>query len=346
MESEQLTSVGGLMQESMVSPMHGFNALGADNIEEPLPTPDPYRTPLLTFTAPASGNDTVSWNAGGSVVVHWGDGTSDSSKSHTYTGLTPGDPITISLESPYNFGFSANADMKDLGDITFWWDGVYNTSSLNLKNMGITRRMPQNMTRTMSLLNLEGNTISGRFPSGIMCSGNVFIKNNRLTGDLPRINGQIKKYQIQGNAFRGDIHDISNYSLLEAYLAYGQDDGNTYSRVNPKIMLTGTIPDLSSCTSLEFYHVGAGEPWNRGFKNDLSLASDFDVTNALSRFYASNCQLSTAEIDKILNVFANAGTISPNIIDLSGTNGYPTATGLADKDTLVTAGWTVNLPAL
>ena len=110
-------------------------------------------------------------------------------------------------------------------------------------------------------------------------------------------------------------------------------------------MLTGTIPDLSSCTSLEFYHVGAGEPWNRGFKNDLSLASDFDVTNFLSRFYASNCQLSTAEVDKILNVFANAGTLRPNIIDLSGTNGYPTATGLADKDTLVAAGWTVNLPA-
>ena len=66
----------------------------------------------------------------------------------------------------------------------------------------------------------------------------------------------------------------------------------------------------------------------------------------LSRFYASNCQLSTAEIDKILNVFANAGTTSPDIIDLSGSNGYPTAVGLADRDTLVAAGWTVRLPAI
>ena len=167
METEQLTSVGGLMQDSMVSPMHGFNALGSDSAEDPLPTPDPYRIPLLTFTAPSSGNDTVSWNAGGNAVVHWGDGTSDSNKSHTYTGLTPGEQITISLESPYNFGFTANADMKDLENTTFWWDGVYSTSSLNLKNMGITRRMPQTMTRTMSLLNLECNKVTVEFPSGI-----------------------------------------------------------------------------------------------------------------------------------------------------------------------------------
>jgi hypothetical protein len=95
---------------------------------------------------------------------------------------------------------------------------------------------------------------------------------------------------------------------------------------------------------LTFYHVGAGEPWNRGFKNDLSLASDFDVTNILTRFYASNCQLSTAEVDKILNAFANAGTTSPNIIDLSGTNGAPTSSGLADAASLVADGWDVNLP--
>ena len=76
-------------------------------------------------------------------------------------------------------------------------------------------------------------------------------------------------------------------------------------------MLTGTIPDLSTCPSLTFYHVGAGEPWNRGFKNDLSLASDFDVGVNMERFYASNCQLSTEEVDKILNKFAaKAGTFT------------------------------------
>lgn len=348
METEQLTSVGGLMQESMMSPMHGFDALGSNSVDESLSPPDRFRIPLLTFTAPASGTETVSWNAGGSVTVHWGDGTSDGNKSRAYTGLTSGEQITISLESTYNFGFSANADLKDLDNLTFWWDGVANTTSLNLKNMGITRRMSQTMNRTMSLLNLEGNTVTGEFPSGITLSQNCFIKNNRLTGNLPNINNQIKKYQVQGNAFTGDIHNISNYSQIEAYLAYGQDNGNTYSRVNPKIMLTGTIPDLSTCPSLTFYHVGAGEPWNRGFKNDLSLASDFDVGVNMERFYASNCQLSTEEVDKILNKFAaKAGTFTtPNIIELSGSNGYPTSAGLADAQTLITDGWTVNLPAL
>ena len=349
METEQLTSVGGLMQESMMSPMHGFDALGSDSIEEPLPTPDPFRIPLLTFTAPASGNDTVSWNAGGNVVVHWGDGTSDSNKSHTYTGLTPGEQITISLENTYNFGWTANSDLKDLENLTFWWDGVANTSvTLNLKNVGISRRMTPTMDNSYGTLNLEGNSIEGDFPSGITILTNCFIKDNNLTGSLPAIGTSVKKYQVQGNAFRGEIHDISGNTVIESYLAYGQDDGNTYSRVNPEIMLTGTIPDLSTCPSLTFYHVGAGEPWNRGFKNNLSLASDFDVGVNMERFYASNCQLSTEEVDKMLNKFAaKAGTFTtPNIIELSGSNGYPTSAGLADAQTLIADGWTVNLPAL
>ena len=336
------------MQNALTSPVNGFEDLGAQVVDvNDLPTPDPFRLPLLTFTAPASGNETVSWNAGGNVTVHWGDGTSDTNKSRSYSGLTAGEQITISLESTYDFGWTANTDLKSLENLTFWWDGVANTSNtLNLKNMGITRRMTPTMDNSYGTLNLEGNSIEGEFPSGITVNSNCFMKNNKLTGNLPAIGSTIKKYQVQGNAFTGDIHDISNYSQIESYLAYGQDDGKSYDRVNnPKIMLTGEIPNLSTCAALTFYHVGAGETWKRGFKNDISLASDFDVTNKLSRFYASNCRLSTAEVDKLLNAFANAGTTSPNIIDISGSNGYPTSAGLADKDTLVAAGWTVNLPA-
>ena len=350
MEAQQLTSVGGLMQDSLTSTVNGFEDLGAGVVDvNDLPTPDPLRFPLLTFTAPASGTQHVGWATGdGSVTAYYGDGTSNGNLGHTYTGLTPGEQMTISLSGQYRFGFTAGSSLKSLENLTFWWDGVADVNNLNLKNMGITRRMPASMGNgSMGTLNLEGNSIEGDFPRGIFCGYNTFIKNNRFTGNLPRISPTlIKKYQVQGNAFTGDIHDVSSCTQLESYLAYGQDDGKTYDRFNnPKIMLTGEIPNLSGCTALTFYHVGAGEPWNRGFKNDLSLASDFDVTNKLSRFYASNCRLSTAETDKILNVFANAGTTSPNIIDISGTNGYPTSAGLADKDTLVAAGWTVNLPA-
>jgi len=355
METEQLTSVGGLLQDAMMSPVHGFNALGSDSADDPLPTPDPFRIPLLTFTASNRlGGDSVSWNAGGDVVVHWGDGTSDSNKSHTYTGLTPGEQVTISLESTYNFGWTANSDLKSLDNLTFWWDGVANTkNTLNLKDTGITRRMTPTMSNTYSTLNLEGNSIEGQFPSGITVDSNCFIKDNKLTGNLPAIGSNIKKYQVQGNAFTGEIHDISDKTLIESYLAYGQDDGNTYSRVNPKIMLSGTIPNLAACLNLTFYHVGAGEPWKRGFKNNLSLASDFDVPYRMSRFYASNCQLSTEEVDKILNklaIKAPTATIPPRtyplVLDLSGANGYPTAAGLADAQILENWYWTVNLPAL
>ena len=241
------------------------------------------------------------------------------------------------------------SSIKNLNGLEFYWDAVaFTSSNLKLQNLGIDQPMPKwngGIAQHYVTLNLKGNSIPGAFPSNIT-SANVFIQGNKFTGELPAVDYRTKKYQVQGNAFEGSIHDISSNTNIEAYLAYGQDNGQTYSRIYPKIMLTGEIPNLSGATALTFYHVGAGEPWNRGFKNDLSLASDFNVTNKLSRFYASNCQLSTVEVDKILNAFANAGTTSPNIIDISGSNGYPTSAGLADKDTLVAAGWTVNLPAL
>ena len=360
MESSQISLLSGPDLQTFGARSGAYGEVGAGLIDtDNLPTPDPFRLRLFSFVTSGADSESFSFTKGGPELVYFGDGTSGSgsasgvvSKTYDTSSVPAGSVFSVTTGGSFNFGVDTGdgaSSIKNLNGLEFYWDAItFSSSNLKLQNLGINQPMPKwnnGVARHYQTFNLKGNSIPGAFPSNIT-SVNVFIQGNKFTGELPAVDPRTKKYQVQGNAFEGSIHDISSNTNIEAYLAYGQDNGQTYSRIYPKIMLTGEIPNLSGATALTFYHVGAGEPWNRGFKNDLSLASDFDVTNKLSRFYASNCQLSTVEVDKILNAFANAGTTSPNIIDISGSNGYPTSAGLADKDTLVAEGWTVNLPAL
>jgi hypothetical protein len=355
MESSQISLLSGPDLQTFGARHGSFGDIGAGIIDTgSLPTPDPFRLRLFSFVASGAASESFTFARSGTTTIYFGDGTSSNVStivSKTYSGLTSGDVISVTTDALFASGINSStgaSSIENLGGLEFYWDAITGGSdTLKLENLGIKQPMPKwNNGASVDYLtiNFKGNSIPGEFPSNVTAK-NMFIQGNKFTGELPSLSSTTKKYQVQSNAFEGSIHDLSANTVIESYLAYGQDDGQTYSRIHPKVMLTGEIPNLSGATALTFYHVGAGEPWNRGFKNDLSLASDFDVTNKLSRFYASNCQLSTVEVDKILNAFANAGTISPNIIDISGRNGYPTSAGLADKDTLVAAGWTVNLPA-
>jgi hypothetical protein len=90
------------------------------------------------------------------------------------------------------------------------------------------------------------------------------------------------RYQVNDNKFRGEIPDISSSTSIKSFLVYNQSDNTLDNNRRAREMLTGTIPDLSGCTSLEFFHVGAGASWVRGFKNRLTVATDFDVPITLS----------------------------------------------------------------
>jgi len=350
MVTEQLTVVGGLLQESLASPMHGFDALGSDSIDS-LPTPDSLRYGLFSFVAQAD-NPTVSFQTGVQTnTIYWPDGQftgTGASNSRTLIGITTGDALTVQLEKPLKFGFKNIQSTGGLGDFEVFWEALVDSTNIELRDYGITRPILNSMTNTLSNLDLRGNNVSGDFPDGVTVTNNLYIQDNSFTGALPAFSNSMLRYQVNGNGFRGDIPDISASTTISSFLCYNQDDGVPETRPNVRVMLTGTIPDLSGCTALTFYHVGAGPAWQRGKKNQLSVASDFDVGVNLEKFFASNCQISTAGIDKILNKFAaKAGTFTnPTTIDLSGTNGYPTSTGLADRDTLVADGWTVELPAL
>jgi hypothetical protein len=226
-----------------------------------------------------------------------------------------------------------------------YWEGLTDASSIDIKDLGATRPILSSMDNTFSKLDLRGNSVSGDFPNDVTISDNLYIQGNKFSGGLPTFSNSMVRYQSNDNKFRGDIPDISASTSIRSFLVYNQRDDSLPRLPSSREMITGTIPDLSGCTSLEFFHVGAGSSWVDGFKNRFTIATDFDVPVTLSKFFASNCNISTEGVDKILLKFSQASTTSPNIIDLSGTNGYPTSAGLGYRDTLVSAGWTVNLPA-
>lgn len=360
MEEDHFSLLGGFEDKAFGGTGSAFEDLGATPVDiNDLPTPDPFRRPLLSVTIPGNTTGSVNFFAGSSLPrIYWGDGSSEASsdpnKDHTYSISPNTQTYTVSLEGGqddgrWSFGFNATAfNPGPLESYEFFWDSLTELSSgLNLKNIIINKPIPGGRLGTFGnagTINLEGCQIPGPIDFNYTGYGNLFIKDNKFTGPLPKLSSF--KYQVQNNRFSGDLPDTTTKANLISFLVYNQEDGNTYSRIYPKVMLTGRIRRLDVNPDLEFYHVGAGDAWQRGFKNQLTVDSDFAVAPTLSKFFASNCQISTEGIDKILNAFASITTTNPITIDLSGTNGYPTAAGLADRDTLVAAGWTVNLPAL
>jgi hypothetical protein len=359
MVEDHFSLLGGFEDKAFGGTGSAFEDIGATSVDVgDLPTPDSFRRPLVAVTIPGNTSYTLTFNAGGNQpTVYWGDGSSTSTSSgvftKTYNNTTPDDIVYGvytaggTVNGRWSFGFDLSNFAPDVS-YEFFWDALIKTSStLKLKDVIFDKPIPGGTlgrSGTGTTINLENCQIPG--PIDILHTGysNLFIKNNKFTGPLPKLSS--RKYQVQNNRFSGELPDTTGKSLLESFLVYNQEDGNTYSRIYPKVMLTGRIRRLDVNPNLEFYHVGAGDAWQRGFKNQLTVDSDFAVAPALSKFFASNCQISTEGVDKILNAFASITTTNPITIDLSGTNGYPTAAGLADRDTLVAAGWTVNLPAL
>jgi len=348
MESNQLTEIGGLLKEAFTSSLNGFDDLGADYIDTPTQTA--VRRGLFSFQAQAD-SPTVSFSAGNQTNTFYFTGgftsvTVGSSVSATLTGITEGTYITVQCDVPVKFGFSNISATGGLGDkFEVYWDGLTDASSIHIKDLGATRPILSSMDNTFSSLDLRGNSVSGDFPNDVTVSGNLYIQGNEFSGGLPAFSNSMVRYQANDNKFRGDMPDIGSSTSIRSFLVYNQRDDSLPRYQSSREMITGTIQDLSGCTSLEFFHVGAGASWVDGFKNRLTVASDFDVPVSLSKFFASNCNISQDGVDKILLKFSETATTSPNIIDLSGTNGYPSDAGQSYANALISRGWTVELPA-
>ena len=311
---------------------------------------DTESTGLLRFFSFVSqtSNPSITFDSGNqTTIVFYPDGTSEaitSTTSQVLAGVSPGDKLIFKIDDPLHFGFDNVGASSGLGtDFEIYWEAFTECTNLEIKDRGATRPILGSMTNTFLNLDLRGNSIGGDFPNGVTATNNIFLQNNEFSGSFPSFDNSMVRYQVNGNKFRGNLPDITASTSIQSFLVYNQSDNALPS--NDKIMITGEIPDLSSCTSLNFYHIGAGASWAQGFRNQLTVASDFDVPTSMSKFYASNCTLSSDDVDQILTTFAaKAGTFtSPNILDLSGNNGSPSSIGTTAKITLESDGWTVNV---
>lgn len=175
---------------------------------------------------------------------------------------------------------------------------------------------------------------------------NYNVGSNQLTGRLPDLssNTLLKYAFFYINQFTGSIPDLSNNTVLEAF----------YCQAN---QLTGPIPDLSNNIALAFFNCRTNQLTGNipDLSNNTALTEFYCHTNqitgyvggtvsaTLGRFEAQNNLLTQAAVDALLAAFVAANkTTGTRILNLGGTgNATPSATGLADKATLVSRGWTV-----
>lgn len=170
------------------------------------------------------------------------------------------------------------------------------------------------------------NNLTGSIPdlSSNTSLANFYCYSNKLTGSIPDLssNTALILFRCDSNNITGSIPSLSNNVSLLNFIC---DTNN----------LSGSIPDLGSNTSLTIFRCN---------NNSLtSVAPGFSVSITLGEFNAHSNLLSSADVNTILAAFVAANrTTGTRTMNLDGTgNGPPTGTGLTDKATLISRGWTV-----
>jgi Leucine-rich repeat (LRR) protein len=168
---------------------------------------------------------------------------------------------------------------------------------------------------TGSIPDLSSNTALAYFLCNI----------NQLTGSIPDLssNTALQYFNCYSNQLTGSIPDLSSNTALQYF----------YCHIN---QLTGSIPDLSSNTALQYFYC---------YSNQLTGWTGGTVSATLGDFQAYNNLLPQSVVDAILAAFVAAGRTSASgtcILNIGGTgNAAPSATGITDKNTLISRGWTV-----
>ena len=191
------------------------------------------------------------------------------------------------------------------------------------------------VTKTLSLdsdtsydVSADGLTapVAVAWPESLITSGTlqrIHCNSNQLTGSIPSLsaNTALTIFYCYNNQLTGSIPSLSANTSLTSFYCYSNQ-------------LTGSIPSLSANTALTIFYCN---------NNQLTGFSGGSVSDTLGDFQALNNLLTQAAVDAILAAFVAANkTTGIRILNLGGTgNATPSATGLTDKATLVSRGWTV-----
>ncbi len=169
---------------------------------------------------------------------------------------------------------------------------------------------------------------------------------NQLTGSIPSLaaNTALTQFHCATNQLTGSIPSLATNTALTVFYCYANQltgsipslAANTaltqfYCYTN---QLTGSIPSLATNTALAVFVCAT---------NQLTGYTGGGVSITLGDFQAQNNLLTQAAVDAILADFVAANkTTGTRLLNLGGTgNATPSATGLTDKATLVSRGWTV-----
>jgi len=177
----------------------------------------------------------------------------------------------------------------------------------------------------ITIINWSSKSLFGQFMdiSNLTALTQFFGHFNQLTGSIPDLsnNTALIQFYCYANQLTGSIPDLSNNTALIQFYCYANQ-------------LTGSIPDLSNNTALTFFLC---------YSNQLTDYAGGSVSITLGNFQAQNNQLTEAAVDAILAAFVAANkTTGTRVLNLGGTgNATPSATGLTDKATLQSRGWTV-----
>ena len=223
----------------------------------------------------------------------------------------------------------------------------------------------------LTAIDCNSNQLTGAIPS---LSANTALTqficyNNQLTGAIPSLsaNTALTYFACQNNQLTGSIPSLSaNTALTYASFSINQLTGSipslsantalTFASFSSN-QLTGSIPSLSSNTALTTASFSSNQLTGSipslsantalttayFFNNQLTDWSGGTVSNTLGDFRAQNNLLTQAAVDAILAAFVAANrTTGTRTLDLGGTgNAAPSATGVTDKNTLISRGWTV-----
>jgi hypothetical protein len=209
---------------------------------------------------------------------------------------------------------------------------------------------------SLIVVDAYNNDLSGSFPM-LSSTPNleIFLCNRfpdgQLTGPLPAFSAapNLTIYSITGHQAQGIVPSLSSNTVLQVLnLNYNALSGdfpnlenctnlvglrfNSNKGKNGSPGITGDIPTLSACTSIQVCDVAT---------NALTGFAGGSIPATLINIQAQGNNLGAAAINAILAALVAAGSTN-NICNLGDIgNAAPTGQGLTDKATLISRGWDI-----
>jgi hypothetical protein len=218
-----------------------------------------------------------------------------------------------------------------------WSDGTFTATNSPTKSLPAGTKRIEIQSRDgwklITYFDCSSNSFSGTLPSFGTCTSlaTFYCDHNSFSGTLPSFGtctSLATFYCGSGsNSFSGTLPSFGTCTSLATF--YCGSGSNSFS---------GTLPSFGTCTSLANFHCNS---------NSFSgvVSGSFSTQQSLSNLDLSGCALSVSAVDSVLadcvTSLGISGRVACTISLAGGTNAAPDAAGLANKATLVAAGWTV-----